>query len=145
MKPNGLFEGLALPKKFKRPGEDRSEAEKLTVAIGQVRNSLGLCEFIDFFQKYPIFELIKGATGWDLSMDDLIKIGSRIQSLRQAFSLREGVNIINVKLPERAISGDYLEEFKEFCEKFGWNPENGYPLKETLTNLDLDFVIKDLY
>jgi len=27
----------------------------------------------------------------------------------------------------------------------GWNPENGYPLKETLNALDLDFVINDLY
>jgi len=27
----------------------------------------------------------------------------------------------------------------------GWNPENGYPLKETLKDLDLDFVTKDLY
>ena len=145
MKPNGLVEGLALPKKFKRPGDDRSEAEKLTVALGQVTNSIGLCEFIAFFQKYPIFELIKGVTGWVLNVDELIKTGMRIQSLRQAFSLREGVDIINNKLPERAVGVDYLEEFKAFCQKFGWNPENGYPLKETLTDLNLDFVIKDLY
>jgi aldehyde:ferredoxin oxidoreductase len=145
MKPNGLVEGVALPRKFKRAGDDRYEAEKLTVALGQVRNSLGLCEFIDFFQKYPLFELIKGATGWDLSVDDIMKIGMRIQSLRHAFSLREGVDIIKIKLPERAVGVDYLEEFKGFCQKFGWNPENGYPLKETLTDLNLDFVLKDLY
>ena len=39
----------------------------------------------------------------------------------------------------------YKADIKEFCKKMGWNPENGYPLKETLADLNLDFVIKDLY
>ncbi|MFX1442764.1 MAG: aldehyde ferredoxin oxidoreductase family protein [Promethearchaeota archaeon] len=145
MKPDGLFQGLGLPKKFKRPGEDRSEAEKLTTAIWQSFCAVGLCEFVFFFQKYPLLEVIKGSTGWDINMDELIKIGLRIQALRQAFSLREGVEIINNKLPERAVGVDYLEDYKDYCEKMGWNPENGYPLKETLIDLNLDFVIKDLY
>ena len=78
-------------------------------------------------------------------MDELIKTGLRIQTLRQAFTLREGVDIINSKLSDRAVSIDYLEDYKGYCEKMGWNPENGYPLKETLADLDLDFVEKDLY
>ena len=49
------------------------------------------------------------------------------------------------KLPERAVGVDYVADYKAYCESFGWNPENGQPLKETLSELDLDFVIKDLY
>ncbi|NVM44288.1 MAG: aldehyde ferredoxin oxidoreductase family protein [Candidatus Lokiarchaeota archaeon] len=145
MKPNGLFDGFSLPEKFKRRGEDRSEAEKLIAGLWQSFNSLGLCEFLAFYLQYPLKELIKSIVGWDLSVNDLVKIGLRIQTLRQAFTLREGVDIINSKLSERTVSIDYLEDYKGYCEKMGWNPENGYPLKETLTNLNLDFVVKDLY
>jgi aldehyde:ferredoxin oxidoreductase len=145
IKPDGLFEGFALPRKFKRPGEERSEAEKLIAGLWQSFSSLGLCEFVAFFQQYPLKELIKSILGWDLTMDDLVKIGLRIQTLRQAFTLREGIDIIKNKIPERTVKVDYLEDYKGYCSKMGWNPENGYPLKETLTELDLDFVVKDLY
>ena len=145
IKPDGLFEGFALPKRFKRPGDDRSEAEKLVTAIWQTYCSVGICEFALFLQQYPLLNLIKASTGWDISIDDLVKIGLRIQTLRQAFNLREGVDIINNKLPERAVGVDYLQDYKDYCEKMGWNPDNGYPLKETLSDLNLDFVIKDLY
>ena len=145
IKPNGVFEGFELPKRFKKPGDDRSEAEKLITGIWQSFCSLGLCEFAVFFQKYPLLQLIKAVVGWDLTIDELVKTGIRIQTLRQAFTLREGVNIINNKLPNRTVGVDYLADYKGYCEKIGWNPENGYPLKETLIDLNLDFVIKDLY
>jgi len=145
IKPNGLFEGITLPKKFKRPGEDRSEAEKLFTAIMQFTHSLGLCEFLYVFQKYPLLELVKAVIGWDLDISEAIKTGQRIQTLRQAFTLREGIDIIKNKLPERTVTVDYLEDYRGYCEKIGWNPENGYPLEKTLQNLNLEFVIKDLY
>ncbi len=144
-KPNGLFEGFALPKKYKRPGDDRSEAEKLVAGLHQATSSIGLCNFIYSFQKYPLLELIKAVVGWDMTIDELVKTGLRIQTLRHSFSLREGINIIGNKLPERVVGVDYLEDYKAYCGKMGWNPDNAYPLKETLTDLHLDFVIKDLY
>ncbi|MFX0077521.1 MAG: aldehyde ferredoxin oxidoreductase family protein, partial [Candidatus Hermodarchaeota archaeon] len=145
IKPDGLFEGFALPRKFKRPGEDRSEAEKLIVGLYQSFNSLGLCEFSTYFQQYPLKDLIKAIVGWDLSMEEIIKIGLRIQTLRQAFTLREGVDIIKSRISDRAVAIDYLEDYKGYCERMGWNPETAIPLKETLINLDLDFVLNDLY
>ncbi len=144
-KPNGLFEGFTLPTGFKTPGDERSEAEKLVVAIWQSLNSLGLCEFVGSFQKYPLLQIIKAVVGWDITIDELVKIGIRIQTLRQAFTLREGIDIINNKLPERAVSIDYLADYKGYCKKMGWNPGNGYPFENTLNDLNLDFVIEDLY
>ena len=145
MKPNGFVDGFELPQKWKKTGDERSEAEKLICGLFQATNALGLCEFIYSFQKYPLLEILKAITGWDMSVDELVKTGFRIQSLRQSFSLRDGIDLINNKLPERAVGIDYLDDYKGYCEKMGWNPENAYPLKETLTDLNLDFVIKDLY
>jgi len=96
-------------------------------------------------QKYPLFDLIKAVVGWDLFAEEAIKIGQRIQTLRQAFTLREGVDLINNKLPDRTYDMNYLEDYKRYCEKIGWNPENGFPKVETLKNLNLEYVIKDLY
>ncbi len=144
-KPNGLFEGFALPEGYTNSGENRSEAEKLVVGIWQSLNSLGLCEFATSFQKYPLLELITGVVGWDITIDELVKTGLRIQTLRQAFTLREGIDIINNKLPSRAVGIDYLADYKSYCEKMGWNPESAYPLEETLKDLNLGFVITDLY
>jgi aldehyde:ferredoxin oxidoreductase len=145
IKPNGLFEGFALPKRFKRPGDDRYDAAKLLVGLWQSFSSVGLCEFALFFQKYPLLELIKSVVGWDMTMEEFVNIGIRIQTLRQAFTLREGVDLIKNTLPDRTYDFDYLSDYKGYCEKIGWNPDNGVPLEKTLRELNLEFVIDDLY
>jgi len=145
IKPNGLFEGISLPKKFKRPGEDRSIAEKLFTSLMQFTNSIGLCEFVYVFQKYPLLELINATVGWEFTIDEALKAGQRIQTLRQAFTLREGIDIIKNRIPDRTVSVDYLADYKGYCEKMGWDPENGVPLQKTLHELNLEFVIEDLY
>lgn len=158
MRRNKFVDGFKLPRGYKRPGDDRFESMKLCDSLHQCINSLGLCYFIYWFQTYPLFEIIKATLGWELSIDDLLKIGSRIQALRQSFTIREGVIIADNNLPGRVVgdppleSGpnrgktvDYKADYKGYCEKMGWNPDNGYPTKELLSNLDLDFVIKDLY
>jgi aldehyde:ferredoxin oxidoreductase len=144
-KPDALFVGFGLPRKFKRPSEERNEAFKSVSALWQATSCTGLCEFAYFFQKYPLTELIKSITGWDITMDEIVKIGMRIQTLRQSFNVREGIDMTKNKLPERAVGVDYVADYKAYCKSFGWNPDNGQPLKETLSELDLDFVIKDLY
>ncbi len=155
---NKLIDGFILPRRFKRMGDDRFEAHKLLASLFQFSSSLGLCMFTGMFQRYPMLELIKATTGWDMSIEELTKCGLRIQALRQVFTIREGVILAENVLPGRAIgdppfeSGphtgkivDYKADYKGYCEKMGWNPVNGLPLKETLSDLGLDFVIKDLY
>ena len=144
-KANGFVEGFAVPRKYKRAGDERYEAIKLVSCLKHATNSLGLCEFIFFYQKYPLLEAIKSIAGWDITVEELVKSGQRIQALRQAFTIREGVDIVKNEIPERSVGIDYKEEYKGYCEKMGWNPDNGYPLKDTLSDLGLDFAIKDLY
>ena len=154
-----FFEGFTLPKTFEKLGNDRYEAMKKIAGIYQTSSSLGLCWFSWMIgQPYPLVKFLSAVTGWDVSMEEMIKSGLRIQTLRQAFTLREGIKIADNKIPGRAVgdppfeSGptkgttvDYIKEYKGYCRKMGWNPENGTPLKKTLINLNLDFVIKDFY
>ncbi|MFX1425391.1 MAG: aldehyde ferredoxin oxidoreductase family protein [Promethearchaeota archaeon] len=155
---NQFIDGFVLPKLSSELGDERYEALMLVNSLAQFSNSLGLCLFANMFQKYPMIEFINAVTGWDISIEELIKIGRRIQTLRQAFTIREGIILAENELHGRAIgdppfeSGphkgkiiDYKADYKGFCEKMGWDSKNGYPLKETLSELYLDFVIKDLY
>lgn len=145
LKRNGLFDDFQLPKKFKRPSPDRNEAFAVTSALWQATSCMGLCQFAYFFQKYPLVDFIKAITGWEITMDEVVKIGERIQTLRQAFTLREGVDLAKNELPQRAIGVDYKGNYKAYCEAIGWDPVNGQPLKETLNALDLSYVVKDFY
>jgi len=155
---NTFIKGFVLPKRYKKNREARSEALRRIHALCQTKNCLGLCATAHHWITYPLRELIKAIVGWDVSIEEIIKTGLRIQTLRQSFTLREGVILAKNELPGRAVgdppfkSGpnrgriiDYKTDYKDYCEKMGWNPENGYPLKETLLDLDLEFVIKDLY
>jgi aldehyde:ferredoxin oxidoreductase len=119
---------------------------------------LGLCYFTTLFGEYPLVGLVNALTGWNIDIDELITIGLRIQTLRQAFTLREGIDITNNELPGRVVGDppddkgplegkttEYKDFYRLYCKEMGWNPDNGYPLKETLKQMDLDFVMRDLY
>ncbi len=155
---NKFQKGFKLPKGWKRNEAKKQIGQKLVTSIHQVVSSAGLCSFSTLFGPYPFIDLINNFTGWNITVDELVKIGLRIQTLRQAFTLREGIDIANNILPSRVtghppnkrgptkgVSVEYKDFYSGFCKEMGWNPENGYPLKETLKDLDLDFVIKDLY
>lgn len=151
-------ESLKLPKKWKKDEKKKVEAQLINTGFHQILSCAGMCMFSPSFGSYPFIDLLNSLTGWNTNIEEYIKTGIRIQTLRQAFTLREGINITQNELPDRIIglppakkgplkgkTVEYKEFYKEFCNRIGWNPENGYPLKETLKDLDLEFVIKDLY
>lgn len=150
-------EGFELPNKWQKDDAKKVVAQKMTVGFHQSLCSAGLCMFSTLFGPYPFSDLINAYTGWDLDVDDLLKIGYRIQTLRQAFTLREGVEIADNELPGRTTGHppdekgphkgttvDYKEFYSKYCEEMGWNRENAHPKKDTLKDLNLEFVLDTL-
>ncbi|MEA3222820.1 MAG: aldehyde ferredoxin oxidoreductase family protein [Thermodesulfobacteriota bacterium] len=122
--------------------------------VMQVTNSIGLCEYAVWFEKYPLLEFFKSIVGWDYTVDDIYKIGGRIQVLRQMFNAREGK--IGFNIPGRVYGVPPLEKgplanvrlqparfIKEYFKNMGFD-DKGVPKQETLEQLGLDFCIKDL-
>ena len=57
----------------------------------QVMNGLGLCMFTTLMGGLPWLELVNALTGWGMGEGELLACGERIQALRNAFNLREGL------------------------------------------------------
>jgi aldehyde:ferredoxin oxidoreductase len=95
-----------------------------------------------------MIELIKGATGWDTGIPEMMMIGERILTTMRLFNLREGLSGADDKLPARfygPTNGGPLANLKvdreayERARKFyyvlmGWD-SNGVPLPEKVEEL----------
>ena len=57
----------------------------------QVLNGLGLCMFTMITGNLPWVDLTNALTGWNMDAKALLACGERIQNLRNAFNLREGL------------------------------------------------------
>ncbi len=57
----------------------------------QTLNGLGLCMFTGLTGGLPWVDMVNALTGWDVNQKDLLLCGERIQNLRNAFNLREGI------------------------------------------------------
>ncbi|HMK64963.1 MAG TPA: aldehyde ferredoxin oxidoreductase C-terminal domain-containing protein, partial [Thermodesulfobacteriota bacterium] len=93
------------------------------------------------------------ATGWDVSLQELERIGERIWNLERLFNVREGMGRRDDMPPRRLLEepvstgparGERLnrEEFErmltEYYELRGWDPETGFPTHQKLSELGLE-------
>jgi len=149
------------PRPFGRKHADVHQGDELRDAscMMDLVEGLGLCAFgFSGGLTPPLVEWINGATGWDKTFEDYLKIGRRIKTLRHSFNIREGIKPGDTLLTNRAKgipplqkgpdaenSPDFETAKKSYYKAMGYNPETAYPLKETLEELELYEVIKWLY
>ena len=123
----------------------------------QVVNSAGICLFSLLMGNPPILGWINASTGWDLTLQELLRIGHRTQVLRQAFNLREGIPADGFSLPPRAMGRPPLEEgptkgvtldmevmIKGYRRAMGYDESTGLPTEALLDALGLAQVSEDL-
>jgi aldehyde:ferredoxin oxidoreductase len=127
--------------------EKKGAGQAQAVKFKQAFNSMGFCEFSVWCGWYPLWGMFKAITGWDISPDELLEIGWRIQTLRQQFNAREGALAIDVNkralgIPPRTdgihknVTIDIEPFIKAYYKHIGFD-ENGAPKKETLERLGL--------
>jgi aldehyde:ferredoxin oxidoreductase len=117
-----------------------------------VANGAGLCLFglLMGVTRTPLFAWLNAATGWRKTPGQYLDIGSRIQTLKQAFNVKQGVDPRSIKvsdrmlgkppLPTGANKGRTTELEKtrsEYWDQFGWDPETGVPDPEVLERLGI--------
>ncbi len=153
----------AFPKKVRNRSYTGPEKLRLNKIVGDlfaVFDSLIVCKWTAYpcggTRTKTLVDLIKAATGWDISIEELMKTGDRIFNLCRVFNVREGITRKDDCLPKRffeplpegPLKGvsftneefnmmlDYLYEFR------GWDM-NGIPTKEKLVELGLNHAVDE--
>jgi aldehyde:ferredoxin oxidoreductase len=148
---------LLQPQKLKIFGDYERKGDMFATgsAYYQVLSSGGLCALymsgpVSRTGNYPpLVDLLRAITGWDMDWEEALRAGRRIQTLRQAFTVREGVRPEDFSLPQRfdnpidagpgaGESIPFAVVKKSFFEAMGWDPETGKPYDRTMADLGLD-------
>lgn len=125
-----------------------------------VLDTLGLCQFVwgpswQLYGPSETVELVQYATGWDVSLEELLQAGERRLNLLRAFNAREGIGREQDKLPAKlfrplqggptdglALSAAEMEQaLDQYYQMAGWDPATGYPTRSKLEELDLAWAV----
>lgn len=129
-----------------------TDGEKAVMAAAcarlmNVANSAGMCLFGLFLgvHRVPLFEWLNAATGWEKTAAEYMETGGRIQTVKQLFNIRQGIDPRSVTAPGRTLGRppqkrganrnrevDEKTLKREYWKAFGWNPETGIPEKKPL-------------
>jgi len=118
-----------------------------------VANGAGLCIFGAFMgvHRLPIFEWLNAATGWKKTPEEYMEIGERIQTLKQAFNVKHGVEPKNFKSNKRTLGEPPLKDgankgksvdldkmMSDYWNLFNWDIKTGKPTVQILKKLEIE-------
>ena len=105
-----------------------------------------------------LIDMMRAVSGWDLTLEELLKTGERINNQRQAFNIREGLNSLKYNMPGRIVgkppktagpsAGMSVDEEtldQGYLTAMGWDTATTKPGKKKLLELGLDDVAKELW
>jgi aldehyde:ferredoxin oxidoreductase len=141
-------------------GPDKVKFAWLTEVFYSMLDTLELCQFVwgpgwTLYGPAETVELVKSATGWQVSLDELMAVGMRRLNLMRVFNAREGLDRKADKLPKKffkklegngptagiALTHDEIENaLDEYYRLAGWT-RKGVPTKDSLTKLDINWAV----
>lgn len=135
-----------------RVDENKAAQAAACSQFSQLMEANGICQFGGFLgvDRLPFFEWMNSVTGWHYSPEDYMKMGLRIQTLKQLFNAREGGSLrhdINKRLlgipPLKAGAGkgrtvDLDGLVRTYWHAMGWSEENGLPTDKCVHDLGLE-------
>jgi len=136
--------------------KSKGPASATASSYWQVGSCAGVCLFpVVFSGIFPLLDFVNAVTGWNISVEEALQTGARIQTLRQLFNIREGVEPANNRLPDRmagippksegplkGITIDIDSLTQEYRKAMGWDPDSGYPTEDSLAKLGLEELAK---
>lgn len=138
-------------------GPEKVRLYKIWTDMRILANCLSICQFPPWrFTEY--MDLLNAATGWDMSMHELVEVAERTLNLARVFNVREGFTSKDDWLPDRffhpqtsgflsdtAVDPNELRSaIQTYYGMMGWNSE-GVPIEATLHYLNIGWAIKHLH
>jgi len=115
-----------------------------------VMNGAGVCLFGGFLgtKRIRIFDWLNAATGWHFTPEQYMEVGSNIQTLKQAFNVRQGLQPKDSRVSDRLLglpsqtrgankgrSVDIDTMMKDYWELSGWDRETGIPSQDCINKV----------
>jgi aldehyde:ferredoxin oxidoreductase len=135
------------------------EVPKISAQMGRRGNfidCLGVCMFVSGVQLKTVAETVSAVTGWDFTWREAVDVGDRTANMTRLYNIRCGQTREHDWMspreyeaptggPAKGISAVAVWDkmLDIYYEAMGWDKE-GRPLPETLKNLGLESVGKDL-
>jgi len=125
-------------------------------------DSMNFCKIIgvsmEIVQEPVARDLFRFSTGFDVGIEEVMRIAERITNLERAILVRYGLSRKDDYLPKRFIEEPLPEDsnqaaglvfendelLAEYYSFRGWDPETGWPTEKKLEELNLRYVIEDL-
>jgi aldehyde:ferredoxin oxidoreductase len=107
-----------------------------------VVNGAGVCLFGTFLgaKRIPVFDWLNAATGWNRTPEDYMEIGKRVQTMKQLFNVKHGIDPRSQRVSDRVLGRppqkegankdrtvDVEKMTAAYWARFGWNPKTGVP------------------
>jgi len=128
---------------------DKASWLKTFQDLTAVIDSAGVCLFTSFALGLPEYSaMLREALGWEISDEEILRIGERIWNLERLFNIEAGLSKADDTLPERLLkepmpSGPakgkvvQLDEMlTEYYQVRGWD-EEGIPTEDKLKELSI--------
>ncbi len=138
----------------------RGEARRIGSSWHHAVSATGICTFgYGALPNYEsLIDMMRAVSGWDLTLEELLKTGERINNVRQAFNIREGLNSLEYNMPGRIIgvppktagpsAGVTVDEAtldQAYLTAMDWDIKTTKPNKEKLLELGLDDMARELW
>ena len=107
--------------------------------------------------KEKIAEAVSAATGWDMTPEEAKVVGVRAVNLMRVFNIQAGISpeldrpsIRYGSTPKDgpvegvSIMPHWDDMLENYYSLMGWDPDTGVPKRETLEELGIGFVWRDL-
>jgi aldehyde:ferredoxin oxidoreductase len=125
-------------------------------------NMLDLCIFtfapVRYYKVDKIVDLVRAATGWNVTFWELMKAGERGTTMARVFNLKHGLTHKDDKLPERMFQGiedgplqdsavprsDLERAIPLYYEMMGWVSDTGVPQYGKLVELQIEWAEEHL-
>lgn len=130
-------------------------AEANSTGSMTVSDCLVQCWFTSFNDTETQTEALNAATGWNLSLEEVMKIGRRVVNMMRLYNLKVGLTpdkeapsprygstSVDGPNKDKAVSEHWGKMVDKYYQLMGWDRKTGMPLPETIKEYGLEEFVK---
>lgn len=139
--------------------DEKARFSYLTEVFYSALDSYCLCQFVwgpawSLYGPVETVRLLQAATGWEITLDEIMRVGERRLNMMRVFNAREGFDRSDDRLPKKFLTpligtgptagtawdAQDLEHYKDvYYGLAGWDVASGNPTRTRLAELDLEW------